>query len=499
MNDGIKILFEWNPIKVIASIITLVDTTRIFCWLGRLTYTEVIGSVLVIVIFSLSTCEFFLRQIPSKSRHLSFVRSGYTKQDYCFPRYTVRGGIQQWLFPYKGYWRSLAFWKNSRRTAPQFFIMDRRSSQQSEGSVGSGSEYSGFKYNHHNKKGEDKPLPPAVLVYHESARSIVFRDHVRRVSIDDKRFCNTQKDSDEPNINADGSIVSVGSSSMIQEEHDKHSTSTATPTQVIIANYTPVIEPLAALEVMPGDDFTLLRESNPFTSEGELNEQVWENMSVSEKEVVTLLKQERAVVKTIKNADWTSFLKKFQPTDDKIQHEAHPSGHNHHQSDHMNNTHRDESEFSFHSFVTSTTLLPPCGKKMRCYGSVREYNVGVVFAIPDHTDDKEEDEKAKLTKTWSWPSGYSAKTEFNIGHNGRLINGREEALVPLSGLRKMNHDYCHKTDFGEVYDIYIPTRDVIFFYDYRLTYNLYFIFGYYLGLYVVKKIKRFVEEWLKVD
>ena len=28
--------------------------------------------------------------------------------------------------------------------------------------------------------GDDKPLAPAVLVYHESARSIVFRDHLRR-------------------------------------------------------------------------------------------------------------------------------------------------------------------------------------------------------------------------------------------------------------------------------------------------------------------------------
>ncbi len=446
---------------IITSNAILAERTRIFCWLGHLTCAEVIRIILVIVVLSLYTCEFFLRRIPNRSRQLSLVRSDSSKQDYCFPRYTVRGGIQQWLFPCKGYWRYLVFWKTRRRTEPydQIFKMDRRSSQHSEGSVGSGSEYSGFKHNYNSKKGEDKPLPPAVLVYHESARSIVFRDHVRRVSTDDKRNRNTQIDYDEPNVNADSSNVSVGSSSMLQEEHEKNSTSTTTPTQVIIANYTPVIEPLAPLEVMPGDDFTPLRESNPFTSEGELNEQVWVDMSVAEKEVVTLLKHERAVVKTIKNSDWTSFLKKFQPTDDGIiQHEAHPSGNNHQHINHLKDAHRDESGFSFHSFVTSTTLLPPCGKKMRCYGSVREYNVGVVFAMPDHKDDKEEAEKAKLTKTWSWPSGYSAKTEFNIGHNGKLINGREEALVPLSGLRKMNHDYCHKTDFGEFEEVIVPKK-----------------------------------------
>lgn len=64
-----------------------------------------------------------------------------------------------------------------------------------------------------------------------------------------------------------------------------------------------------------------------------------------------------------------------------------------------------------------------------------------------YPDDASEDETAKLTRTWSWPSGYSAKTEFNIDDHGNLINGREEALVPLSGMRQMNHSYVHDKDY----------------------------------------------------
>jgi hypothetical protein len=85
---------------------------------------------------------------------------------------------------------------------------------------------------------------------------------------------------------------------------------------------------------------------------------------------------------------------------------------------------------------------------MRCFGSTNEYPVGVMFALPSaFANDESEDASAKRTRTWSWPSGYSAKTEFNIDRNGNLINGREEALVPLSGLRKMNHSYLHDTDY----------------------------------------------------
>ena len=84
---------------------------------------------------------------------------------------------------------------------------------------------------------------------------------------------------------------------------------------------------------------------------------------------------------------------------------------------------------------------------MRCFGSTNEYTTGVVFALPESYGNETEDEAATRTRTWSWPAGYAAKTEFNIDSYGNLINGREEALVPISELRRHNHDYITKEDY----------------------------------------------------
>lgn len=73
---------------------------------------------------------------------------------------------------------------------------------------------------------------------------------------------------------------------------------------------------------------------------------------------------------------------------------------------------------------------------MRCYGSVTQYPVGVVFGLPHTT--KDEDRMVQETETWAWPAGYAAKTEFNMNEHGKLINGRADALTPLSVLRQYN-------------------------------------------------------------
>ena len=73
---------------------------------------------------------------------------------------------------------------------------------------------------------------------------------------------------------------------------------------------------------------------------------------------------------------------------------------------------------------------------MRCYGSVTQYPVGVVFGLPNTTND--EDRMVQETETWAWPAGYAAKTEFNMNEHGKLINGRADALTPLSVLRQYN-------------------------------------------------------------
>ena len=104
----------------------------------------------------------------------------------------------------------------------------------------------------------------------------------------------------------------------------------------------------------------------------------------------------------------------------------------------------------FNSFMTSVSLLPSVGVKMRCYGSTKEFCSGALFALPTefHNEGVNEDTESERTKTWSWPSGYAAKTEFNISAYGDLINGREEALVSLSSLRSMNHTYLYEQDYG---------------------------------------------------
>ena len=368
-----------------------------------------------------------------------------------------------------------------------------------------------------------KPIPQAVLVYHESAHSIVFRDHLRRQQGAIRRTSSLMENSTHGGTESSNSgttlrrqysqpIESISSSSAHNnnnhaaplrtatstilegtEESDlgyesggsrgsrgsrgssasrssatsggsgskilrraksglttrkeKMAQTKATPSAsslsnmqpVIIANFCPVIEPLESLDLNSSNVFEPLLHADPFNGTLE--------MTPAEKDVVELLKNEQAAMKTVRNAEWTAFLEKFKPSgeDGKGVHEHHPA---YYRMQNKGETKTSDIEFLFNSFVTSTSLLPSGAKKMRCFGSTNEYAVGVVFGLPTaHPNDDSEDEAISRTKTWSWPSGYSAKTEFNIDHHGNLINGREEALVPLSGLRKMNHAYLHDEDY----------------------------------------------------
>ena len=138
----------------------------------------------------------------------------------------------------------------------------------------------------HQKKtspSKDSPLPPAVLVYHESARSIVFRDDLRR----------------QRNL--------LESSSSNSNSSDSN--------QESIANFTPIIQPLPLLELGPGDEFLPLSQSANQLDVRDNDE----NDSITEEErwVLQLLRDEQATVKTIRNVDWTAFLNRFYNTDKK--------------------------------------------------------------------------------------------------------------------------------------------------------------------------------------
>lgn len=355
-------------------------------------------------------------------------------------------------------------------------------------------------------------------IYHESARSIVFRDHLRRqassVSINTissvvpsgghtrsrsrstsrsrprtpikglgKKLKGLAEASDEEGGESDSSAATVSSkgshgsggsrssrssrasrSSRGRRRHRRHSnassvglsidgsyhdtvdtsrhSASSVTSEVIISGFTPQIDPLPKLDLTQNDEFTPLLESDPG------KEDVWSTMSEAEREIVEALRDGFAVVKTISNSEWTSFLKRFKvPVVDRRLA----------QSKHEDKPPLEDDDSSgdarlmrpFNSFVSSTSLLPSNGKKMRCYGSTKQYITGVVFQLPSSYPNGESEEEAVVrTRTWSWPAGYSAKTEFNIDNRGNLINGREEALVSLSGLRALNHSYLHDEDHG---------------------------------------------------
>lgn len=369
--------------------------------------------------------------------------------------------------------------------------------------------------------GDDKPLAPAVLVYHESARSIVFRDHLRRQAssasvntissvvppgsrsrsrsrprtpikgLGKKKLHGLTEASDEEGAESDSSTASGGSrgsrgsrgskgsrDSRSRRHRRNHSHASQSSdaaatggavglpldggsqhdtidssrhsigsfgTEVIIGGFTPKIDPLPKLDLTQSDEFAPLLESDPDKAE------VWAEMSEAEREVVEALRDGFAVVKTISNTEWTSFLNRFlHPVVNRrlaqSKHEDRPPP-----NDGDDGTGIVEKQVRpFNSFVSSTSLLPSNGKKMRCYGSTKQYVTGVVFELPrSHPNGVSEDEVVKRTRTWGWQAGYSAKTEFNIDMRGNLINGREEALVSLAGLRRLNHSYLHDEDYGK--------------------------------------------------
>ena len=227
--------------------------------------------------------------------------------------------------------------------------------------------------------------------------------------------------------------------------------------QVVIANYTPVINPLPSMELGAYNEFAELLQSKPFIwEEGEgpekacINAPVWDTMNQEEKDVATMLLNQQCVVKTVKRADWTGFLEKFVVEDgDNPRHYLHPREvKTCTKEERFNKYSLDKTpNASFNSFMTSTSLFPSAGLKMRCYGSTKEYCLGVIFALPSEQDNDQE-KNAKSTNSWCWPSGYAAKTEFNITESGDLINGREEALVSISTLRENNHTYIYEKSYG---------------------------------------------------
>lgn len=260
---------------------------------------------------------------------------------------------------------------------------------------------------------DDKALEPPSLHYHEicTARDIVFRDQIRR-SI--RRVSKTN----------DGETLAALALAGELDDPDSEMEGSPAPPR----GFQPFINPLPPLELGPNEEFQPLLESID-----DSNKEAW---TAAERDVVHRLEQQQAVVKTIKNSEWPGLLQRF------LHCQPRQRGRDEQHQDRMG------EGSSFNSFVTSTSLLPPNGLKMRCYGSNTQYTTGIVFALPTNfSSQQQEAEEVEQTETWAWPAGYAAKTEFNVDGRGKLINGRKEALVPLSVIRSYNEDYIHKKEY----------------------------------------------------
>jgi hypothetical protein len=309
-------------------------------------------------------------------------------------------------------------------------------------------------------------LDPPILVYHESARSIVFRDHLRRAVRNSEqeeeqasRLVAAESEKQEelaalqqgnegdfltplPHkplfvVNAKKELDKLETFGTLATELLDFNETTVRPSEAgiperQIGNFQPRIVPLPSLDFGPDDEFEPLLKALDHTALQENND--W---TAAEAEVVQLFQTQHCAVKMIKNSDWAPFLHRFCYPEQQHSRRQLP--------EHADIAPHDQHIFN--SFVTSTTILPPDGLNMRCYGSTNTYTVGVVFGLPAFDSPETENEATTRSQTWSWPSGYSAKTEFNIDSRGRLINGRQEALLSLSTLRQYNDDYLTKDEY----------------------------------------------------
>lgn len=339
----------------------------------------------------------------------------WPQRNSCFlnyPRYTGRGGLRFQVFPEKN---SRFCILNSIMPVPRRNSSRSRSSRHSrsrslssdEGSnVSRSSSFSG--------SGKPKDLPPPVLVYHESARSIVFRDQLRRSErpsmLSDS---NASVDFTTPSLDNNSVPGNMRTSEISHSPERQPSSLKDLATEVVnpvhsvlpsegeslttqIAGYQPNIVELESMELSKNDQFQPLLDS--YDSRDATNDvDAPADWTAAEAEVVSMLREQRACVKTIQNTEWTSFLKHFLQAEPprrrwiRAQDDKPPT----------NNDDEGGIDYPFNSFVTSTSILPEYGLKMRCFGSVSLYTTGVVFALPRaYPAGETEDEAAKRTLTW---------------------------------------------------------------------------------------------------
>jgi len=137
-----------------------------------------------------------------------------------------------------------------------------------------------------DKSNKEEQLPLPVLVYHESARSIVFRDDLRRKH----------------------QLVERTNSSNFKDSSSNYSHDSGSYHGELIKNHSPIIRPLPKLELGHQDEFSPLLESSKLDVNNVTH-------AKQERDILDRFENEQATVKTIKNSDWTVFLNRFWKED----------------------------------------------------------------------------------------------------------------------------------------------------------------------------------------
>lgn len=204
----------------------------------------------------------------------------------------------------------------------------------------------------------------------------------------------------------------------VQPEADSPASSPAFSTQP--PSGSTHVDKVSDVALVPGADAAEANRAPLHKAEFALDERATElapDMAEGHMGVLQASAEQCCLVKVVKNYDWLDMIRKLQST----------------------------------PFRTSTSLPPPGGKGMRFFGQASMSSVGLIW----------DRRKLDMSKAFIWPSGYFAKSEFNVDEKGNLENGRREALVPLEELLLANETLTYQSCGSTVTGKVMPFNEVM--------------------------------------
>jgi len=109
---------------------------------------------------------------------------------------------------------------------------------------------------------------------------------------------------------------------------------------------------------------------------------------MSPNRILELLNNQEALIKVVNNNYWNKFIQKIQSSENLC-------------------------------LTTSTSLLPPGGRHMKLFSQVERACGGIVWDISRRFS-------IQNKQYYAWPSGYYAKTEYNLVSTPLYMNARSE-------------------------------------------------------------------------